>query len=522
MQSSKKFCFLTTRLLLLLLIVAMPGCTNPENRAAGNNHETSYWQKVTSWARALIKGKSNLKYDMATIFDKENVVPLVVIGSGPAGLGAALYGARDNTTTLVIEGSNPGGLLMYTTDVENWAGAKKITGPEIIKELREHVVSVGTHFLADTVEKVDFSQWPFVLTTMGGKTINALSVVIATGASPKKLHVPGEETYWGRGVTACAVCDARFFKGEDVVVVGGGDSAIESAIQLANHVNSVTILVRSNKMRAAASMQDRLKEYPTVSVRYNVSVREIKGNDESEGKGRGKVTSVELVDNATNAVSILPTAGVFLAVGHSPNSQVFEGQLDINEHGNVVTFNGTHKTSVQGVFAAGEIEDYRYRQAWSSGGRGTEAALDALAFLRSIGFTPTVAEQLHTSGSVWSSEPAYEIPSLKNHQEFVEASSATDKPIILDFWAEDCPNCISMLPTVGIVAKAYQNKAHFYKVDAAGELDTVSDLVTKFHITKIPTLLVFKNGQIVGRYTGSMNKKQLTAFVDTFLIKKAQ
>ncbi len=216
---------------LSISILGMQGCMGREDHGSTGT-QLSYYQAVVGWAKSLVGSAPTVTHDITTVFDKENVIPLVIIGSGPAGLGAGLYGARDNTETLIIEGQNPGGLLMYTTEVGNWGGQKSILGPDIIKELREQVAAAGAEFMADAVESVDFSQWPFVLKTMNGKTIHALSVVVATGASPRKLGVPGEDTYWGRGVTACAKCDALFFKGMDVVVVGGGDSAIEEALQL--------------------------------------------------------------------------------------------------------------------------------------------------------------------------------------------------------------------------------------------------------------------------------------------------
>ncbi|HZW61048.1 MAG TPA: FAD-dependent oxidoreductase [Candidatus Babeliales bacterium] len=472
-----------------------------------------------------------LSYDINSIYDKQNVIPFVVIGSGPAGLGAALYGARDNVKTVVLEGDNPGGLLMLTTDVANWPGQRSILGPEIIKSLREQVQHVGAEFLADTVISVDLTQWPFAIKTANNRIIHALTVIITTGASPRKLGVPGEQELWGRGVTTCAVCDAHFYKGEDVVVIGGGDSAIEEAMQLANHVKTVTILVRKDRFRAASSMQARIKNNPAIKVLYNVevtkilgenTVKTVPGDDYDNNQGEWEiheqhVTGVEIYNNKTKETSVLPTAGVFLAIGHVPNSELFKGSLALDNNGYIKTIDRTQQTSIEGVYTAGEVEDHRYRQAGVSFGDGTKAALDALAFLREIGFDQSVAKRLEKQGTLWEVEQAYEMPSISTEQELQDELEGT-KLLILDFWADDCPACLQMLPVISRYAK--KNKApdiKFFKVDAKGELDTVSELVTKYDIRKIPCLLVFIDGKLVARHTGAMNENELAEYLKPFV-----
>ena len=259
-------------------------------------------------------------YDISTLFTKDNIVPFLVIGSGPAGLGAALYGCRDGVPTVIVEGPNPGGLLMKTTTVDNWPGTPGILGPDIIKQLRKQVTQFGATFIADTVTAINTAVWPYEVTFESGQVIHALTIDIATGSSPSKLGVPGEEENWGRGVTTCAVCDAHFYKGEDVVVVGGGDSAVEEALQLANHAKSITILVRKDTMRAAATMQAHLAEHPNIKVMYNVMVEEIIGNDTG-------VTGIKIRNTQTNTVSTLQVAGVFLAIAIRPIQSTCEALL---------------------------------------------------------------------------------------------------------------------------------------------------------------------------------------------------
>lgn len=494
------------RVILLTVFVSLlglQGCSQGHNQGSS----TSYFQSVVAWATSLFGRQTS--YDLNKVTSQENIIPILIIGSGPAGLGAAIYGARDNIHTLVIEGPTPGGLLMYTTEVGNWGGEKSIQGPEIIQKLHDHAESLGAKFLSDSVEKVDFSQWPFVVNTMNGHQLRALTVIIATGATPKKLKVPGEDTYWGYGVTACAKCDALFFKDKNVVVVGGGDSAVEEALQLINHVNSVTILVRGSSMRAAASSKERIANNPKIKIIYNAQIQEIVGTQGDDHH----VTGVKLLNNKTNEVSDMPIDGVFLAIGHKPQTDLFTGQLSIDELGFINTVDCTHATTVPGVFAAGECADHRYRQAWSSGGRGTEAALDALAWLRSIGFNQNIAQQLN----VWAPDQStFDVPDLDSYAHLMQESAKSSKPIVLDFWGPNCPGCLALLPTVKKVAKKRQDTASFFKVNAEGELDTVNDLVVKFKVAKIPTILIFKDGHEATRHVGPLTTTELEQLVDQY------
>ncbi len=284
---------------------------------------------------------------MSALTGKSNVVPIAVIGSGPAGLSAATYAGRSKHQTIVFEGHKPGGLLMDTTWVDNWPGSAPAMGPDIIEGLRTQAEKAGAIFLPYAVKSVDFSVWPYALTTEEGLTFYALSVVIATGATPKTLNVPGEKEYWGHGVTACAVCDAPFFRGEEVVVIGGGDSAVEQAIQLAPYAKKITVLIRKNRMRAAQSMQDRIKNYEHISLHYHVDVLEIVGNNEG-------VTGVKLYNNKTENEEFLPATGVFLAIGHTPNSSMFKDKLEVEFDGYIRTMSKSQETSVSGVFVPGK------------------------------------------------------------------------------------------------------------------------------------------------------------------------
>ena len=467
---------------------------------------------LVSLSGCLGERGSHVSYDIKNVSTSSNIMPIAVIGSGPAGLMAAVYGARGGKETYLLEGNKPGGLLMDTTEVENWPGEISINGPDIMKKLRDQAMHQGVQFVEDTIERVDFGQWPFKLYTENGTEISALSVVIATGASPRLLNVPGEDIYWGSGVTSCAVCDAPFFKNEEVVVVGGGDSAVEEGIQLAPFAKKITILVRKGEMRAASSMQERLKDYDHISIKYNVEIKRILGDDTN-------VTAVELYNNKTNTTSEFKAAGVFLAVGHNPNSRTFKDYIALDDNGYIHVEGRTQQTTVKGIFAAGDVEDHRYRQAGSSAGHGIQAGLDAVNFLNEVGYTTKVAQAIENKLYGTSSATAKsvlmpsEVDSISTIEELNKLLSDKQGLIILDFWAETCPSCKQMLPIIDTVAQELKGRATFIKVNT----DEAPDLIEKLMVFKVPCLLVYKDGDLVARFNNTMSRKELKSFVEQFI-----
>jgi thioredoxin reductase (NADPH) len=446
----------------------------------------------------------SMKIDQA--FGKNNIVDVAIIGSGPAGLSSALYASRFARKTVVIAGNNQGGQLMGTSYVENWPGIEKILGPDLIEKLRAQAASFGPQFLADAVESVDFSMWPFVINTENGLKIHALSVIIATGASPKKLGIPGEQEYWGRGVTTCAICDAPFYKGEEVVVVGGGDSAVEEAIQLAPYVKKVTMLVRSSKMRATPVMQKRVAGYPNIEIRYNTAIEKIVGDDVH-------VTGIEVIDTATKQKSHMSISGVFLAIGHEPNSKPFSSFIDTDETGYIVIKDRSQQTSVPGIFAAGDVEDDVYRQGGVAAGNGIKAAIDADRFLAALGLDKQVEEKLAPLYFKVQKQEAKELQKIETLQEYEAALGDGKLPVILDFYTDTCPSCLQMLPILASVAQDYAGKAKFYKVNA----ELAEDLVDKFSVFRVPCLIVIKDGALVARYNEAMGKKELVELVEKII-----
>ena len=301
----------------------------------------------------------------------ENVV---IMGSGPAGYTAALYTARANLNPLLLEGEQPGGQLTMTSEVENFPGFPEgIQGPELMEKMKKQAERFGTRCLMEAVEDVDLSSWPFLIRT-AKLTVRAKTLIVATGASARFLGLPSEHQYLGRGVSACATCDGFFFRDQEVMVVGGGDSACEEALFLTKFARRVSIVHRRDQLRASKIMQDRVVAHPKIRMVWNAVVEEILGEDP-----RG-VTGIRLKDTVTGEIRDETCDGVFMAIGHMPNTSVLQGKIDLDGKGYVVTRDGTH-TSVAGVFAAGDVQDAHYRQAVSAAGSGCMAALDAARFL---------------------------------------------------------------------------------------------------------------------------------------------
>ncbi|MGD0675683.1 MAG: thioredoxin-disulfide reductase [Polyangiaceae bacterium] len=306
-----------------------------------------------------------------------DVRSVIVVGSGPAGHTAAIYAARANLRPLMFEGLTrggiPGGQLMITNDVENYPGfPEKVTGPELMKSFREQSIVQGVEILTEDVNRVDLSSRPFrVWAGETTKEHQARTLIVATGAQAKWLGLETEAALQGRGVSACAVCDGAFFRGQDVVVVGGGDTAMEEATYLSALCKSVTLVHRRDDFRASKTMQERVLRNPKIRVLYNSVVREILDVE------RGEVTGASVHNVRTNQTLTVPCTGLFVAIGHTPNTELFRGQLDLHDNGYIKTSAGSTRTSVPGVFACGDVQDFTYRQAITAAGTGCMAALDA-------------------------------------------------------------------------------------------------------------------------------------------------
>lgn len=310
-------------------------------------------------------------------------IKCLIIGSGPAGYTAAIYASRAGLSPILYTGKQPGGQLTITTDVENYPGYKDgVMGPQMMEDFREQAERFGTQVRYEMITKVDFSGYPHKVWTETGHEIEAGSVVIATGADAKWLGLESEQRLANKGVSACAVCDGFFYRGKDVAVVGGGDTAAEEALYLTKLCPTVHLLVRRDEMRASKIMQERVRSAENLIIHWNTETEEILGEEE--------VTGVRVVNNQTGVKSEIPVAGFFVAIGHKPNTDIFKGWLDMDDLGYLITEPGSSRTNVKGVFASGDAQDRIYRQAVTAAGSGCMAALDAERFLEAMEHEATV------------------------------------------------------------------------------------------------------------------------------------
>jgi thioredoxin reductase (NADPH) len=305
-----------------------------------------------------------------------NIENVTIIGTGPAGLTAAIYAARANLNPLVIEGEQPGGQLTITSDVENYPGfAEPVLGPDLMVAFRKQSERFGTRFITGNITKLDLSKRPFTLFLPNGKELKTKTLIIATGASAKWLGLPSETRLRGKGVSACATCDGFFFRNQDVIVAGGGDTAMEEATFLTRFAKSVTVVHRRDKLRASKIMQEKALKNPKIKFVWNAEIEEVLGAD--------GVTGVRVHDTKMNQKSEIPAQGFFVAIGHEPNTAPFREQLKCDETGYIIVEPGTTYTNIPGVFAAGDVADHEYRQAVTAAGSGCMAAIDAERFLES-------------------------------------------------------------------------------------------------------------------------------------------
>jgi thioredoxin reductase (NADPH) len=311
--------------------------------------------------------------------DRTRHTKVLIIGSGPAGYTAAVYSARAMLEPLLIQGLQPGGQLTITSEVENWPGESHIMGPDLMIKMQEHAQAMGAEVISDYITSLDLQTRPFVAKADSGMTYTADAVILATGAQAKWLGLPSEEKFKGFGVSACATCDGFFYRGKEIVVIGGGNTAVEEALFLTNFASKVTLVHRRDSLRAEKIMQDRLFKHPKVSVVWDSEVVEVLGTEAPMG-----VTGVKTRNLKTGAEDVIPCAGFFVAIGHAPASELVKDQLPLHSGGYVEVEPGTTRTAIPGVFAAGDLTDHVYRQAVTSAGMGCMAALDAERYIASL------------------------------------------------------------------------------------------------------------------------------------------
>lgn len=447
---------------------------------------------------------------------------LVIIGSGPAGYTAAIYAARANLKPFVFEGYQagglPGGQLMTTTEVENFPGFPDgIMGPDLMDRMKEQAVRWGAELVTEDVISVDFSQRPFVIRSEE-REVKAHSVVIATGATAKRLGLPSEKSFWSRGISACAICDGAtpIFRNAELAVVGGGDSAAEEAVYLTKYGSHVHLLVRRDEMRASKAMQDRVLRNPKITVHWNTEAVDVLGDDEG-------MKGLRLRDRQTGAEKEIAVRGLFYAIGHTPNTSLFTGQIDLDEVGYIVTKPNSVETNIEGVYAAGDVQDHEYRQAITAAGTGCMAALLAERWLSSNGllqeFHQTEAsERPHAeTPHKTEAEQASEFDIHRVHHEggyaLRKLYHESDRLIVVKYASPTCGPCHTLKPILGKVIDEFGDQVHYVEIDITED----PDIAESAGIIGTPTVQFFKAKALVGEMKGMKQKSQYREMIQNNL-----
>ncbi|MBD2500359.1 thioredoxin-disulfide reductase [Anabaena azotica] len=446
---------------------------------------------------------------------------IVIIGSGPAGYTAAIYAARANLKPVVFEGFQagglPGGQLMTTTEVENFPGFPQgITGPELMDRMKAQAERWGAELYTEDVTYVDLSQRPFTVRS-DEREVKAHSIIIATGATAKRLGLPSEHQFWSRGISACAICDGAtpIFHGAELAVIGAGDSAAEESIYLTKYGSKVNLLVRSEKMRASKAMQDRVLSNPKITVHWNTEVVDVFGNGHMDG--------VKVRNSKTGEETNLQVKGLFYAIGHSPNTSLFKGQLELDEIGYVVTKHGSPETSVEGVFAAGDVQDHEYRQAITAAGSGCAAALLAERWLSVNGLIqefhqePTINNELEHQPEAQKTEAEqaaeFDLNATRHAGGYAlrKLFHESDRLLIVKYVSPGCGPCHTLKPILNKVVDEFDGKIHFVEID----IDKDRDIAENAGVTGTPTVQFFKDKELVKEVKGVKQKSEYRQLIES-------
>lgn len=450
----------------------------------------------------------------------ENVV---IIGSGPAGYTAAIYAARANLKPFMFEGYQvgglPGGQLMTTTDVENFPGFPEgIQGPELMERMKAQALRWGAELVTEDVIQVDFRQRPFLISS-AERQVRAHSVIIATGATAKRLGLPGEEQYWTKGVSACAICDGAtpIFQGVELAVIGGGDSAAEEAVYLTKYGSHVHLLVRGDAMRASKAMQDRVFANAKITIHWHTEAIAIEGDGHL-------MQGLKVRNNLNNSEETLPARGLFYAIGHTPNTQLFQGQLDLDSVGYILTTHGT-ATNVPGVYAAGDVQDHEYRQAITAAGTGCMAALEAERWLSAAG----LLHEFHQVASETNETPALDDSPAAKTAEPTEFDPATlkhygsyalrklfhdsDRLLMVKYVSPTCGPCHTLKPILNRVVDEFPEQMYLIEIDITED----SAIAEQAGVTSTPTIQLFKNKELLETMVGMKPKSQYRETIQKYV-----
>ena len=430
---------------------------------------------------------------------------VIIIGSGPAGYTAAIYAARAGLQPLVVAGSiTAGGALMNTTEVENFPGfVEGIQGPELMETLQAQAERFGAEVLFDDVTEVSLEGPVKTVKTGIGKEFSAKAVILAMGSAYRELGLEDEKRLSGKGVSWCATCDGFFFRDQEVVVVGGGDSAVEEATFLTRFASKVYLVHRRDELRASKIMADRAFADPKIEFVWDSEVVSLAGD--------AKVESVTVRNVKSGAERVLPATGLFVAIGHDPRNELVRGVIDLDEAGYVLVNGRTTATNVQGVFACGDLVDSRYRQAITAAGSGCAAALDAQHFLDELADAEAgSAVDEKAASDAGAAAAVVSAPVAATEDTFQAEVIQSDVPVVVDFWATWCPPCRAVAPILDELAEEYAGRVKIVKVDT----DENPNLAMAYGVTSIPTMNFFKSGELVKSVVGARPKPALTALID--------
>ncbi|MBE9213945.1 thioredoxin-disulfide reductase [Plectonema cf. radiosum LEGE 06105] len=447
---------------------------------------------------------------------------LVIIGSGPAGYTAAIYAGRANLKPVVFEGFEagglPGGQLMTTTEVENFPGfAAGITGPELMDQMKAQAERWGAELYTEDVISVDLSQRPFTVRS-SEREFKTNSIVIATGATAKRLGLPSEHQFWSRGISACAICDGAtpLFHGANLAVIGAGDSAAEEAIYLTKYGDTVNLLVRSDKMRASKAMQDRVLNNPKIIVHWNTEAIDVFGNEKH-------MDGIKVRNNKTGEETQLHVKGLFYAIGHTPNTSLFKGQLELDDVGYIVTKPNSVETSIEGVFAAGDVQDHEFRQAITAAGTGCMAAMLAERWLSSQGLIQEFRQQVENN----ELKPQQEEKTTANTEDDFDIKATRhlggyalrkifhdgDRPLMVKYVSPGCGPCHTLKPILNKVVDEFEGKIHFVEID----IDKDREIAEQAGVTGTPTVQIFKDKELLQELKGVKQKSQYRQLLESII-----
>ncbi|WVZ66926.1 hypothetical protein U9M48_016081 [Paspalum notatum var. saurae] len=447
----------------------------------------------------------------------KGVENLVIIGSGPAGYTAAIYAARANLKPVVFEGYQvggvPGGQLMTTTEVENFPGFPDgITGPDLMERMRKQAERWGAELHQEDVEFVNVKTSPFVIRS-SDREVKCRSVIIATGATAKRLRLPREDEFWSRGISACAICDGAspLFKGQVLAVVGGGDTATEEAIYLTKYARHVHLLVRKDQLQASKAMQDRVLNNPNITVHFNTEALDVVSND------KGQMSGIQLKRTDTGEESVLEAKGLFYGIGHTPNSQLLQGQIELDSAGYILVKEGSAKTSVDGVFAAGDVQDHEWRQAVTAAGSGCTAALSVERYLVAndllIEFHQPVKEETKKDLTDKDIEMGFDIARTKHKGQYALRKLYHESPrlICVIYTSPTCGPCRTLKPILGKVIDEYDEHVHFVEID----IEEDPEIAEAAGIMGTPCVQFFKNKEMIRTMSGVKMKKEYREFIES-------